>query len=425
MITLDGNISLYERAEKRRQLMSELRQSKPRDKVLVSGLNLDYYDKCLVKMLENIDKRGMSPEETCWHRYAQTNKCVGVSANGNFDNFLEEMKALGKAYFNKEELFVEDGFIYFRNTSNSVLATVQLVDHELQLYRQIKKKWKDGLSRKYPIILGHSGKTDKHHLISGRHRVACLVYLNSQRLLKSKNQFSCHYISYPYDKIVYTRPYYDICRKCRWGEHIEVGEGTHQHFTVCNGAMVIHSNEAKDKWGLIQPIFDEVVKGKSVLDIGAYKGLYCLKAMEHGAKSATALESSPILSDSIKRLCYDVVEENINVIESDFYQCEIKPHDSVIALGVIHHLLRQGIQSNILTTYDELLGRISKMGNNLIVEFAEPKEDTKQLPVFKPYRLEFTLEKFLSSLGKYYRQVKLLGKCSYRENRLIYLAQNT
>ena len=48
----------------------------------------------------------------------------------------------------------------------------------------------------------------------------------------------------------------------------------------------------RQKWDLMEPVFQDMVKGKRVLDVGAHRGLYCLKDLEYGAVSATALEPS-------------------------------------------------------------------------------------------------------------------------------------
>ena len=100
-----------------------------------------------------------------------------------------------------------------------------------------------------------------------------------------------------------------------------------------------------------------------------------------------------------------------------------RKYDVIFLFGIIHHLLRQGIQRNLLTTFEELFAKISSISQvGIIVEFAEPTEASLNLPEVSPFREEFKIDKFLKALKRHYSQVNLLGKCKYRPNRLMYYA---
>ena len=88
---------------------------------------------------------------------------------------------------------------------------------------------------------------------------------------------------------------------------------------------------------------------------------------------------------------------------------------------MIHHLLRIGISRGVLTTYDELLERISLLaGESVFIEFALPLEDTLLLEHLKDYRSGFSQERFENALGQHFADWTNLGRVRYRKGRFLY-----
>ena len=435
-ILRDTRLRLPERMSIRRQLMQDLKLYAPQHKIRVSDVDLDYYDKCLVKYLENVEKRGMVFGDACWHRYAQRNKAVGTIEVGETSEqaksrFLSMIKSLGKDGYTGDQLFAEEGFIYFRNDNPSGQEGYPVLPEKvLKLYHSIfENGWRHPLSELSPIVIGASEITGKYHMITGRHRMACLQFLQSQERLPLEFTVKCHLVRYPYDTLVTTRAYFEICKQCRWNEVITTEPGTHQDFSVAKGFVAINSREARDKWRLISPVFDNIVRNRSVLDIGAYRGLYCFKALEHGARTVTALDIDQGFLDNINRFVTHVAEENLHTLLGDFYDektfgiLESHKHEIALLFGVIHHLLRLGIQKNELTNYEELLARVARLARaGAIIEFSEPREHSLNLPEIRPFRDEFKRDRFIKGLKRHFGEVRCLGKCKYRPNRFIYYA---
>lgn len=423
--------------EFRRQLIMDFKQVSPRRRVKISEIFLDYYDKCLLKYLENVHKRGMPLSETCWHKYAQRNKAIWSIENQEnpqiaIEKFMSKMQSLGKTGYSREQLLAENGVLFFKNNGIENSGNSEVVpERVLALYESISMRgWQDALSEQSPIIIGFSEMSKKYHMMAGRHRVACLQYLQSQGLLPLNFSIKCHLFRYPYEKLVPTRPYFQICKGCDWNQKMTIGEpNTHQQFLVDKGMVKPLSKESQDKWGLIQPVFSELVKGKFVLDLGAYRGLYSLKALEFGAKSVTAVDIGQHFVESINNVSMHMGEERLQAFQGDFHleetytKLKCLQHDVMIVFGLIHHLLRLGIQKEILKTYDELIKRISNLvTTGVLIEFAEPRESSLILPEILPFQEAFKRERFVEALKNQFKSVNLLGKCKYRSNRFMYYA---
>ena len=91
-----------------------------------------------------------------------------------------------------------------------------------------------------------------------------------------------------------------------------------------------------------------------------------------------------------------------------------KKYDTVFLFGIIHHLLRLGIQNNILTSFDELVRRIYDITNyGVIIEFAMPRERDFLLRELKEYKNNFKIEEFEKSLKNCFPNYQNLGRCEY------------
>ena len=74
---------------------------------------------------------------------------------------------------------------------------------------------------------------------------------------------------------------------------------------------------------------------------------------------------------------------------------KIMKYDTVFFFGIIHHLLRLGIEKGILYSFDELFQRISKIAAyGVIIEFSMPREASLTLPEREPYSKAFTQDAF-------------------------------
>lgn len=435
---INGNLTPNERVILRTILRKRLREIRPLTSVRIDDLMMGYYDQCLERYLYERNNRLKPNEETCWFKYAQNNKCIGwADSDTTFDargksNFLYKLNGLNpfskddkSAEIDKLAEFLErdsDGYIYIR--SNYVYTEDSKI---MSLCNSIKRRngFSNLESSLVPIILGYSEKTRRYNVLSGRHRIAVLRYLRSQGILKGSLKIKCHLIKYPFESLVYTRPYNGSCKKCDWGGVFDPGRGSHQDYFVQDGIAMIRGRHnrkgGKQKWNRMQPIFREAVSNKRVLDVGAHRGLYCLKALEYGAKHVTALEPNRDLADVVHAVRENYVLGDLDIIRGDFYNDDdydslIKnKYDTVFLFGIIHHLLRMGIQKGILYSFEELFQRISRIvGYGVIVEFSMPTEESLSLPELVPYRAVFSHEIFERAFKKHFQRFKNLGRCNYR-----------
>ena len=423
-LTWDQKISL------RRSLMSKLREIRPRTSVKIDDIVTSYYDQCLERYLFERINRSIPNENTCWFKFAQNNKCIGwtnpdskfdLEAKGQFLNRLGQLKA----YFKDDKLvdFLErdqQGYVFLCSD-----RIYKQDDKTLAIYKDIRKNgFSNFISSCSPIILGYSTKTDRYNVITGRHRIAVLRYLRTQGILRESLKLKCHVIRYPFESLVYTRPFTESCKRCDWGGIYDPGSGTHQDFYVREGVAVMRGRRrkkgGKQKWDRIEPVFRDMVQNKTVLDVGAYRGLFCLKALEYGARKSTALEISPELAEVISLIKTSYCHDDLALIQGDFYNkvdysaLVEEKYDSVFLFGIIHHLLRLGIQKGVLHSFDELMARIAEIAiYGVVIEFAMPKETSIMLPELTPYRKAFSQEAFKGALQKFFPNYTNLGRVKY------------
>lgn len=74
------------------------------------------------------------------------------------------------------------------------------------------------------------------------------------------------------------------------------------------------------KWNLINPVFKKMVKKKSILDIGAHRGLYCIKALEYGSKKATAFDTNEYHIANLMKVKEKFSLEDLLVYHGDFFR---------------------------------------------------------------------------------------------------------
>ena len=415
----------------RADLIATLRNIIPSHAIRLDEIFTGYYDQCLERYLFERVNRDMPNNETCWLRLAQTNKTVGfVDTDHDPERALKTLLDNNPRLSSKDlgQLEIgQDGFVVYKDqtTSNDD-------DKVMEIYKSIRVFgfW-NAISKISPIIIARSSRTLRCQIVSGRHRVAALRYLNSIGQVRGGQKIICHMVEMPYDSLVVTRPFYDTCKSCDWGGVIDAGKGTQQDFFIREGIAVFRGKDRQkgglQKWKVLAPKFSSAVRGKRYLDVGAYRGLFAFKAIEYGAKLSIALEPSEPFVQFMEEAKNKYQLDQLIVRQGDFFDPttfeELRNHEvhCVSCLGVIHHLLRIGISRCVLTTYDELIEQISLLaGESVFIEFALPLEDTLLLEHLKNYRSEFSQERFERAFSKHFADWTNLGRVRYRKGRFLY-----
>lgn len=426
----NNNLSWDEKISLRQSLMETLPSIPLRATIHIDDIITTYYDQCLERYLFQKVNRSLENCQTCWFKHAQNNKCIGwIDPEEDFGydekiRFFDKISQR-KKYFKDSSLAKalvrdKDGYIFL--CSDNVYTKD---DNSLELCKNIEQAgFSNIISSLSPIILGYSTQNNRYCAISGRHRIAVLRYLRSQGKIRNL-KISCHLVKYPFESLVYTRPFSKTCKLCDWGGIFDPGTGTHQDFYTREGIAVMRGRRNKkkggrQKWNRLLPVFRDMVTNQKVLDVGAHRGLYCLKALEYGAVSATALEPSEKLAQVISTIKKCYAYEDLHLIKGDFYDEDDfsrlveEEYNTVFFLGIIHHLLRLGVQKKLLYSFEELLRKIAKIANyGVIIEFAMPKEASLALPEITLYRERFSEDEFKKALKKYFPICKNLGECRY------------
>ena len=348
-----GDLSSNELINVRRIIISEARHVFPKSYVRLDEIKTGYYDQCLERYLYEKLNRKFENKDTCWFKYAQNNKCIGwqntedpfnKKRKHEFYNKLLElypMKNIDKSIINS---LYRDGQGYVYNLSDKVSTND---DKVLSLYNNIRNSgYSNVISAMHsPIILDYSLKTEKYNVTSGRHRIAVLRYLRSQGKI-SNIKVRCHIFEHPYESLTYTRPYTESCKKCHWGKIYDPGKGTHQDFFIREGIAHMRGHPKKkggtQKWNRIAPVFHKMVNNKTILDVGAHRGLYCIKALEYGSKEVTALDPNEGHISNLTEIKNQYYLQDFTVINGDFYdennykKLYNRKYDTVFFFGIIH-----------------------------------------------------------------------------------------
>ena len=441
------NINLYYLSKYRRTIMTELRKIIPSCYVKIDEIITGYYDQCLERYIYERLNRSYNNENTCWHKYAQNNKCFSWQEPNNVFNkkakieFYNEYcklnpnKNIDKSIINRLHRD-ENGYIY--DISDRI---IKKDDKVLSLYNKIIKSKFSNIISSFtgsPIILDYSQITKRYNVTSGRHRIAVLRYLRTQGKINNI-KVRCHIVEHPYPSLVFTRPYKETCKQCSWGEIYDPGgEGRHQDYHFREGTVYMRGHPKKkggrQKWEVIKPIFRNYTQNKTILDVGAHLGLFCLKALENGSSKVTALETDDQHIKNLLRIKKQYYLNDLLVLHGDFFDEIVyeklcgNNYDTVFLFGIIHHLLRIGIQKQILSSYDELIERIFKIINyGVIIEFAIPREKDFLLPNLKEHESKFSIKEFEMALKDNFANYRNLGKCNYvsgnRSGRFMFCAQ--
>ena len=124
-----------------------------------------------------------------------------------------------------------------------------------------------------------------------------------------------------------------------WFHSIDLGNGLTTHGTKLPEIMKVEFEKAFAKIDL---------RGKTVLDIGAWNGAFSLEAHRRGAESVTALDHFTWYHEHFRgRASFDfmarVTDVNFQTIDLDLDATpldfsSVAPHDVVLFLGVFYHL---------------------------------------------------------------------------------------
>ena len=198
---------------------------RPLTSIKIDDVKTWHYSKCMERYLYERHKLLKPNEETCWFKDAQNNKCIGwVDSDSTFGlnekrefwyNLRKRMKYPHRDATDKEvESLDKDSNGYIFERSNNIKKED---DKVLRLYRMIKENGFSNIeSSLTPIILGYSQKTRFYNPMTGRHRIAVLCYMRSQGMI-GNIRVKCHIVKYPFETIVYTRPYTESCKRCVMG----------------------------------------------------------------------------------------------------------------------------------------------------------------------------------------------------------------
>ena len=88
----------------------------------------------------------------------------------------------------------------------------------------------------------------------------------------------------------------------------------------------------------INLVLNELKKGQTVLDIGSFLGLFCVKSLQHGASKVTGLELNKERLRQAKQIA-DFLQLRPNYLRLDVEEYpKLDKHDLVLCLNVLHHL---------------------------------------------------------------------------------------
>jgi cyclopropane fatty-acyl-phospholipid synthase-like methyltransferase len=87
----------------------------------------------------------------------------------------------------------------------------------------------------------------------------------------------------------------------------------------------------------------EVLRGKTLLDIGCGSGPYVAEALHRGASWVTAVDPAPnMLTLLARRLAADGLQDRCRIIEGAFPEVQLHAHDHVIVMGVLDYICDAG-----------------------------------------------------------------------------------
>ena len=209
-----------ERVSFRSRIIKSLINIHPTTYIKLNELKTSYYENCLTQYIDQRLNEGLKNCETCWFKNAQNNKCIGwIDPTEPFT--MDSKVAFMAKLIQRKPGFVnsdawhrltrdDDGFVYFLSTD--VFYKDEKV---LLLCNSIEKKGFSQLQSSFsPIIIGYSTTRKLHMVMAGRHRIAALKYLMTQGKVEGKLPIKCHMVHYPYESLVFTRPYNHKCRIC-------------------------------------------------------------------------------------------------------------------------------------------------------------------------------------------------------------------
>lgn len=88
----------------------------------------------------------------------------------------------------------------------------------------------------------------------------------------------------------------------------------------------------------INLVLNELKKGQTVLDIGSFLGLFCIKSLQHEASKVTGLELNKERLRQAKQIA-DFLQLRPNYLRLDVEEYpKLNTHDLVLCLNVLHHL---------------------------------------------------------------------------------------
>lgn len=193
----------------------------------------------------------------------------------------------------------------------------------------------------------------------------------------------------------------------------------YQNFMARRGRLTLAETDAKltAKCRALHPVFGDLVRGKTVLDLGSNAGFFSFWAADCGATSVTALDISEINCKGAARGAR-MFGWPVKVIAAGVEQCDTRA-DVVLALSVIHWLCSPHVQLGQFDTLDRMIGHLAGLAREtLVVEWMDLEDPT--IRSWKEVRNTYTKEQFLNALGEHFTSIKALPRTA--STRQIYIA---
>jgi len=181
----------------------------------------------------------------------------------------------------------------------------------------------------------------------------------------------------------------------------------YQRYKIENNIITLLKDKKNqvEKFNIITSILPNLIKDKTVLDIGASNGVFSFFCALNGATKVVALENENQLIGGTNIQLLHQICKNCNITNvKPVNMCYSKftgVKDTVLALAVMHHLYY-----NIYKDMNKLIKSFSdKCNENLIIEWVDVRKGGPYQNKSKIY----TFEEFETCIKKYFSSMEKLG----------------
>lgn len=184
--------------------------------------------------------------------------------------------------------------------------------------------------------------------------------------------------------------------------------------TTRDYAVTPVSRKAKLKLEAIASLQD-LVRGKTVLDIGCRFGLICFRSVEYGARAAVGIDTVEDRVSSIERCVRQLGMERIRFVCGDFMGYQ-DPEDVVFFLSVLHHVYDQ------VGSLDTIAKHLSDLTlDSLVIEWIELND-----PSIQKFNYQndpgYSFAEFEKSVRRYFHTFEFLHPGHHPKSRSLFVA---